>query len=59
MATKLRDVHVWLESDAFDRLAEKAKADERSVAQMGRVLILRGLRESPVELPSHSVPGDA
>jgi hypothetical protein len=48
VATRLRDLHVWLEPAAFQRLAAAAEVDHRSPANLARALILRGLGEPPV-----------
>lgn len=48
MATRLRDLHVWLEPAAFARLVAAAEVDHRSPANLARALILRGLGEPPI-----------
>lgn len=41
---RLRDVHIWLEPEVYQRLKKGADKDGRSTAQMARQLIIKGMK---------------
>ena len=43
-AQRLRDVHIWLEPEIYQRLKKGADKDGRSASQMARQLIIKGMK---------------